>query len=354
MPRHVLAADPGLGQRILDLQNCELLESLEPEQLYGLARYCRSREVTIEQTNRPLDGVEELLVFIVEGLFERVYFKDKAAMDTFQGAVVLNQLDVGDTWGEHLLVQSTAIQTWHLGLRARTTGRIVLIKASQFALFLEQWPQVRNRLLSQVLAREFNQALQLGSVRAQVEHTNYIIDRIESVANFLIEQSGGQDGQQMQVQKKYLLKGVPGFAGNSVKLQQIVQGYLAISEDREDRIRSIDSQQFTRTTKVGSGQTRKTYERTINEAEFNQLMKKITGRQIVKTRYKLTESAVGLAIDQFTGSGDLSGLCLLEIDFADSAQIAQFELPKWLESFVEKEVTEDRTFSNRYLALGSS
>ncbi|MFT4927588.1 MAG: CYTH domain-containing protein [Phenylobacterium sp.] len=352
MPRLILPADPGLGQRVLDLQSSVILESLVPEELYGLARFCKSKSVSIEQANQPLEGLDDSIVFIVEGLFERVYFKDKTSMNDHKSAVVLNQLSIGDTWGEHFLAQEDGVDTWHIGLRARAAGRIVTINAQQFESVIAQWPGVHKKLLSVVLSREFTQGLQLGAAKAQIEHTDYVIDRIESVANFLIEQSDGKDGQKTQIQKKFLLNQLPNLNGRPYKMAVIEQAYLATSEDREDRIRSKDSQQFTRTTKVGSGQSRKTFERSINHAEFNKLMDGKTGRKIIKKRYTLEATDEAYTIDHFDGEGSLKDLCLLEVDFVDEGQAKQFEVPSWLTSYVDKEVTEDRAYSNRYLAQG--
>lgn len=353
MPRQILAADPGLGQRVLDLQNCVILESLGPEQLYGLARYCKSISIDSDQAGQHIEGVEDCFVFTAEGLFERVFYKDKAAISDPKSAVVLSQLNAGDTWGEHYLVQSDNIDTWHIGLRSRAAGRVVTINAQQFDWFLEQWPEVRKQLLSVTLKREFEQALQLGSAKAQIAHTDYVIDRIESVANYLIEQSGGQDGQKVQVQKKFLLNQLPDLNAYSYTMSVIEQAYLAISEEREDRIRNVNSRKFTRTTKVGSGQSRNTFEREINHAEYSKLMADKVGRTIIKKRYKLEVAGETCVIDHFDGEGSLKGLCLLEVNFVDEARAGQFELPPWLSSYVDREVTEDRGFSNRYLAKGT-
>lgn len=68
------------------------------------------------------------------------------------------------------------------------------------------------------------------------------------------------------------------------------------------------------------------------------------GRRIEKTRYAIEQSGHCLELDFF--SGTLAPLVLLEVEFTSIDASRGFVPP----SFVHKEVTNDRTYSNAMLA----
>ncbi|MBT8421438.1 MAG: hypothetical protein KJO08_11350, partial [Gammaproteobacteria bacterium] len=229
----------------------------------------------------------------------------------------------------------------------------VLIPAARMRHYLGLWPALRSTLLELILGRATEQGMELGRLRHLQERTDLVLDRIDSVAETLL--SGDQSSETHQ--RKYLLKSMPADIRSHMKKQETLeQAYLPGTRTREDRVRcrrdlpDKDLGKYQRTSRFGTGLSRKEYVRSVGHDEYDKLLSLKEGRLIRKTRYHLrsSESGISLRLDEFEKS--LSGLVLVEAEFLDAERARSFELPGWLAQWVEKEVTEDKAHGNHALA----
>jgi len=147
-----------------------------------------------------------------------------------------------------------------------------------------------------------------------------------------------------EIERKFLVEHLP------ENLQQypsteIIQGYLAITEDgSEVRLRKKGDSYF-QTVKSGFGLQRGEAEIEISRDQFDQLWSMTEGKRIEKARYEIDYSGRKIELDIY--SGILEGLIVAEVEF-DSIELAKsFAPPGWF----GREVTEDERFKNRNLVM---
>ena len=152
-------------------------------------------------------------------------------------------------------------------------------------------------------------------------------------------------GNTVEIERKYLLKSLPPSA-RSAPADEIEQGWLPGERVRERlrRVKNGDGERYLRTIKLGAGIQRVEIEETTTAELFRALWPLTTGCRVHKRRYRVDEGALTWEIDQFLDRD----LVLAEVELPDPATAV--ELPKWLEGFVVREVTEDPEFLNLHLA----
>lgn len=157
----------------------------------------------------------------------------------------------------------------------------------------------------------------------------------------------------MEVERKWLVDEAPPemLAGPG---DAIEQGYLAIGNDgSEVRLRRRgraggQADKVTLTAKAGRGLSREELEVELSSEQFETLWPGTVGRRVTKTRRKLPAGGVdGLCIELDVYSGDLAGLIVAEVEFADPAAAGAFVAPGWF----GEEVTENDAYKNQRLAL---
>lgn len=206
-------------------------------------------------------------------------------------------------------------------------------------------------MLRLVLRREMETGHKLGAARHQLDSTELVLDRIESVAEVLL--SG--DAQQDSIQRKFLLSKLPALNNRISKKQTLEQAYLPSSRTREDRIRQVlekgRQSAYFKTSKFGSGLQRKEFDRRIDAAEYNWLKDGIEGLLITKTRHQLQpdddDVAERVVLDAFAPDTSLANLLILEAQFSDAKSAESWQLPQWLQAVVEQEITDQSGYSNR-------
>ena len=124
----------------------------------------------------------------------------------------------------------------------------------------------------------------------------------------------------------------------------ITQYYLPSKEDNvEERIRRIDLSlskcKFYHTIKKGHGFSREELEKEISKEEFYKLIKKVTSG-ILKTRSEFE----GYEIDKHE-----FGLCTIEKEYSSEKE-ALSALNEEIIPFIIKEITGDKSFSNKVLS----
>ncbi|MCA6129671.1 CHAD domain-containing protein [Campylobacter concisus] len=157
----------------------------------------------------------------------------------------------------------------------------------------------------------------------------------------------------MEIERKFLLKNsqILDFlkdAGVVFKHLEISQFYTKITQNEEIRFRS-EEDKFIKTIKVGKDLIREENEEFCEKAEFKKALKNRIGRVITKDRYIFRLNNNPCNIDVFKDG--LNGLCTFEIEFADENEAVYFKLPAFLEQFCQADVTCDKRYKNKFLAI---
>jgi CYTH domain-containing protein len=101
---------------------------------------------------------------------------------------------------------------------------------------------------------------------------------------------------------------------------------------------------YYRTVKIGSGVSRIELEDTTDRETFEHLWVLTKGRRLTKRRHVVSNGKDSWEIDEFTDR--TLYLAELELTHADD----RVTLPKWLEAVLDREVTEEKEYTNRSLA----
>lgn len=157
----------------------------------------------------------------------------------------------------------------------------------------------------------------------------------------------------LEIERKFLLKNsqILDFlkdAGVVFKHLEISQFYTKITQNEEIRFRSEEGK-FIKTIKVGKDLIREENEKFCEKAEFKKALKNRIGRVITKDRYIFRLNNNPCNIDVFKDG--LNGLCTFEIEFSDENEAVYFKLPPFLEQFCQADVTCDKRYKNKFLAI---
>jgi len=149
-----------------------------------------------------------------------------------------------------------------------------------------------------------------------------------------------------EIERKYLLRELPARVAGAPALE-IDQGYLPGERinERVRRTRGSDGVRYFRTIKAGSGIERSELEEETSELFFTTVWPLTRGCRVRKRRYLVDDNGVMWEIDEFL---DREGLWLAEIELecADDVVVP----PDWLRAAIEREVTEDPSYTNHALA----
>lgn len=162
----------------------------------------------------------------------------------------------------------------------------------------------------------------------------------------------------LEIERSYLLRGMPPLPEGAFTTLRIAQGYLPIDARQtlgvEGRIRSIQrddgSVEYVHTVKTGTGLVRTEIERSLDADEFNRLWPATEGRRLTKTRYRVRQRDPVLdtdftwEIDRFNGLD----LVLAEVELPTAAAVAT--PPSWLAPFIVREVTDEPAYRNFEIA----
>ena len=147
-----------------------------------------------------------------------------------------------------------------------------------------------------------------------------------------------------EIERRYLLNGLPPRARTAPSLH-IHQGYLPGKRITERVRRAVSDDgggtHYYRTIKSGQGIERFEIEDETDEHFFAAVWPLTRGHRVEKRRYRVPEGDVVWEIDEFL---DRSGLWFAEVELTSVAQ--KVVVPEWLASFIEKEVTDDATYTN--------
>jgi adenylate cyclase len=145
----------------------------------------------------------------------------------------------------------------------------------------------------------------------------------------------------MEVERKFLVPVPPPLDGTD--FDEIEQGYLAIGDDQEVRLRR-KGEQLLLTAKRGSGLSRDEAEVEIDPGAFDRLWPLTEGRRLHKRRHVIPHGERRIELDVY--AGDLDGLVVAEVEFPSEEEAEEFQPPGWL----GEEVTGDHRYLNETLA----
>lgn len=149
-----------------------------------------------------------------------------------------------------------------------------------------------------------------------------------------------QEGK-IEVERKFLLEEFPEVKMRSVR--EFEQSYLSFNP--EVRIRMINKDVCLLTVKGEGTISRSEYETQITKKTYDELMKKIVGRTLKKTRYETELDGGYIAqIDEYIDFKELKFVVEVEFDSEEAADL--FIPPEWF----GREVTDDSRFKNKNLA----
>jgi CYTH domain-containing protein/CHAD domain-containing protein len=146
-----------------------------------------------------------------------------------------------------------------------------------------------------------------------------------------------------EIERKFVLAAMPPEAGGGGTA--IEQGYLAVDEGIEVRLRRADGERLL-TAKRGHGESRREVEVKLDGEQFEALWPLTEGRRLRKTRHRVPLGGGLLAeVDRYLDG--LEGLLVAEVEFPSAAASHAFRPPPWF----GREVTGERRYANQTLAL---
>lgn len=150
----------------------------------------------------------------------------------------------------------------------------------------------------------------------------------------------------MEIERKYLLNRLPPKAKRHGKRKHLAQGYLPGQTliERIRRTETADGVKYVRTVKAGKGVSRIELEEACDERVYAALWALTEGCRVEKIRYVLPDGDFVWEIDAFTDRE----LFLAEVELP--SEDTEVKFPRWLGRYVEREVTDDGSFTNRRLA----
>jgi adenylate cyclase len=145
-----------------------------------------------------------------------------------------------------------------------------------------------------------------------------------------------------EIERKYLLEELPTRAEWDSE-RRIRQGYLALDGPTEVRVR-LREEGATLTIKSGAGRSRIEEEVDLDERQAQALWALTEGRRLEKVRRVLRDGPITIEVDEY--AGELAGLLVAEVEFADDRSAEAFRPPGWF----GRELTGQPGYSNRALA----
>jgi adenylate cyclase len=145
----------------------------------------------------------------------------------------------------------------------------------------------------------------------------------------------------MEVERKFLVSERPKLDGTDA--EEIDQGYLAVGEEGEVRLRR-KGERLLLTAKRGGGLAREEAEVELDREAFEALWPLTEGRRLHKRRHVLPHEGLQIEVDVY--AGELEGLVIAEIEFGSEEEARSFEPPAWL----GEDVTGDPRYLNETLA----
>jgi CYTH domain-containing protein len=147
-----------------------------------------------------------------------------------------------------------------------------------------------------------------------------------------------------EIERKLLVGELPADLGEWAA-KRLEQGYIAVNDAAEVRIRRADGADARLTVKSAPGLSRVEEELAIDGAAFERLWPLTAGRRLVKVRHTRRDGDLTLELDVYEGA--LAGLAVLEVEFASEDAARAWTPPPW----AGREVSGETAYANQTLAL---
>lgn len=158
----------------------------------------------------------------------------------------------------------------------------------------------------------------------------------------------------MEIERKFTVTALPAEL-HSYEKKELEQGYLctnpvvrvrkSVKKDGVNYILCYKSKLGLERKADATAQVCREEEMPLTKEAYENLLSKVDGRVITKTRYLIPYGEYTIELDVF--AGELTGLAFAEVEFPDEQAAAEFAMPEW---FAE-DVTFDNHFKNAWLAL---
>jgi CYTH domain-containing protein len=150
-----------------------------------------------------------------------------------------------------------------------------------------------------------------------------------------------------EIERKLLVEELPGdLDGPAWSARRLEQGYLAITDAAEVRIRRADGREAWLTVKSAPNFSRVEEELALDVDAFSRLWPLTEGRRVVKVRHT-REDALGVIFELDVYEGALASLVTLEVEFASEDDARAWTPPPW----AGRDVTGDKAYANQTLAV---
>ena len=147
-----------------------------------------------------------------------------------------------------------------------------------------------------------------------------------------------------EIERKYLITSLPENLLGQLAPNNILQGYIAVHEDKtEVRIRKFAGQ-YWQTIKSPGHLSRLEFELPIEEPLFHDLWPLTKGRNLEKNRYEIPYQNKTIELDIYTK--ELTGLVVAEVEFKSMDDCNSFIPPDWF----DREISGIRAYKNFVLA----
>lgn len=152
----------------------------------------------------------------------------------------------------------------------------------------------------------------------------------------------------MEIERKFLIKKIPDLSKYPCK--KLVQGYLCT--DPTVRVRNEGGEYLlTYKSKGVEMMSREEYNLPLNKEAFENMIKKVDGNIISKTRYYIplgpNEKGNELTLELDVFDEPFAPLLFGEVEFETVEEAKSFAIPDWF----GEDVTQNREYYNSHLAM---
>ncbi len=147
----------------------------------------------------------------------------------------------------------------------------------------------------------------------------------------------------LEIERKFLVEATPSNLA-SYPSKEIEQGYIAIAEETEVRVRRKGAQYFL-TVKKGHGLVREETEILIEQSQFTPLWQLTSGQRVQKIRYEIPYLSHLIEVDVYQES--LAPLITADVEFPSLEASKNFTPSAWLGN----EISGIPAFANKNLAI---
>ncbi len=158
----------------------------------------------------------------------------------------------------------------------------------------------------------------------------------------------------MEIERKFTITALPADL-DSYEKKELEQGYLctnpvvrvrkSVKKGESNYILCYKSKLGLEQKEDATAQVCREEEMPLTKEAYENLLSKVDGRVITKTRYLIPYGAYTIELDVF--AGELEGLVFAEVEFPDEDAAVVFVAPEWF----SEDVTFDNRFKNNKLAL---